>query len=110
MSRRFIDNRRPFTVAQALVPAASTLGQRHQSLTETPKPERGPAQSSATLIVTGLADGEYVIQRWDTLRDEILRQDAGRVHHSNYFGYGLQLTPPAFWSDIAARVIRQAAK
>jgi hypothetical protein len=51
-----------------------------------------------------------VIQRWDTLRDEILRQDAGRVHHSNYFGYGLQLTPPAFWSDIAARVIRQAAQ
>jgi hypothetical protein len=39
MSRRFFDNRRPFTVAQALVPAASTLvstpGRRCQSLAET---------------------------------------------------------------------------
>ena len=39
MSRRFFDNRRPFTVAQALVPAASTFvstpGRRCQSLAET---------------------------------------------------------------------------
>jgi hypothetical protein len=73
------------------------------------KPERGPAQASASLNVTGLADGEYVVEWWDTLRGEILRRDAGRVRHSNHFGYGLELKTPPFWADIAARVIRQAA-
>ena len=42
-------------------------------------------------------------------RGEILRRDAGRVRHSNHFGYGLELKTPPFWADIAARVIRQAA-
>ena len=49
MSRRFFDNHRPFTVAQALVPAASTLvstlGRRCQSLTETLV--HGPRRSSS---------------------------------------------------------------
>ena len=35
MFRRFFGNHRPFTVAQALVPAVSTLRRRCQSLTET---------------------------------------------------------------------------
>ena len=50
-----------------------------------------------------------MVEWWDTLRGEILRRDAGRVLHSNHFGYGLELKPPPFWADIAARVSRQAA-
>jgi hypothetical protein len=71
------------------------------------KPERGPEQSAASLNVAGLADGEYEIQWFDTLNGAILRRDAGQVRLANHFGYGLELRPPAFWGDIAARVIRK---
>ncbi len=71
------------------------------------KPERGSSQSAASLNVTGLADGEYVVQWWDTLRGQVLREDAGRVRSSDHFGYGLELKPPPFWRDIAARVTRK---
>jgi len=74
------------------------------------KPERGPGQSAASLNVTGLADGEYTIDWWDTIRGEIIRQDTGQVRRSNHFGYGLDLKPPPFWRDIAARVTRKDSK
>ena len=74
------------------------------------KAERGPSQTAASLNVTGLADGEYGIDWWDTIRGEILRQDTGRVRRSNHFGYGLELKPPPFWRDIAVRVTRKDPK
>jgi hypothetical protein len=74
------------------------------------KAERGPSQPAASLNVTGLADGEYSIDWWDTIRGEILRQDTGRVRRSNHFGYGLELKPPPFWRDISARVTRKDSK
>ncbi len=74
------------------------------------KPERGPSQSAASLNVTGLADGQYTIDWWDTIRGEIIRQDTGQVRRSDHFGYGLELKPPPFWRDIAARVTRKDSK
>lgn len=71
------------------------------------KPESGPSQRNASLNVTGLADGEYVIAWWDTIHGRIVRQDGGRVRASDHFGYGLELLPPPFWGDIAARVTRK---
>lgn len=68
---------------------------------------RGPRQESASLNVTGLADGDYVIEWWDTSRGEVVRRDQGRVRRSDHFGYGLELKPPPFWGDIAARVVRR---
>ena len=70
------------------------------------QPVRGPEQTGASLNVTGLDDGRYTVEWWDTRRGEILRQDRGRVRSSNHFGYGLELRPPPFWGDIAARVVR----
>ncbi len=72
------------------------------------KPQRGPAQPSASLNFTGLADGEYLIDWWDTLKGEVVRRDSGHVRRSNHFGYGLEVKPPPFWGDIAARVTRKA--
>lgn len=69
------------------------------------KPLRGLAQQAASVNVTGLADGEYVIEWWDTLRGEVLRRDPASVKKSRHFGYGLEMKPPPFWGDIAARVI-----
>jgi hypothetical protein len=71
---------------------------------------KGPAQDAASLNVTGLADGEYAIEWWDTARGGILRRDTGRVRRSRHFGYGLELKPPPFWGDIAARVVRAATQ
>ena len=68
--------------------------------------ERGPRQEAASLNVTGLADGDYLIEWWDTLRGEVVRRDQGRVRRSDHFGYGLELKPPPFRGDIAARVVR----
>ncbi len=74
------------------------------------KAERGPEQGAASVNVTGLADGEYVVQWWDTIRGEVVRQDTGRVRRSDHFGYGLELKPPSFWKDIAARVTRKETR
>jgi hypothetical protein len=74
------------------------------------KPERGPGQPAASLNVTGLDDGSYEIEWWDTIRGETVRRDTGRVRRSNHFGYGLELKPPPFWRDIAARVTRKDQK
>ena len=56
---------------------------------------------------TGLADGEYRIEWWDTLSGRVLRTDRGRVKRLDHFGYGLDLNPPEFQGDIAAKVTRQ---
>ena len=68
------------------------------------KSERGPEQTAASLNVTGLADGEFVVEWWDTMRGGVVHRDAGPVRRSNHFGYGLELRPPPFWRDIAASV------
>jgi hypothetical protein len=70
------------------------------------KAVRGPRQDAASVNVTGLADGSYVIEWWDTMRGEVVRRDQARVKRSDHFGYGLELKPPPFWGDIAARVVR----
>jgi hypothetical protein len=72
------------------------------------KAERGPEQAAASMNVIGLGDGEYEVEWWDTERGTVLRRDQGRARASNHFGYGLELKPPPFWGDIAARVIRRA--
>jgi hypothetical protein len=71
------------------------------------KVERGGPQPAASVNFTGLADGEYLIEWWDTSRGAIVREDAGRVRASDHFGYGLTLTPPPFDGDIAAKVNRR---
>ncbi|MCZ2152334.1 MAG: hypothetical protein LC114_00295, partial [Bryobacterales bacterium] len=70
------------------------------------KPNRGGPQAGASLNVRGLDDGRYTIEWWDTRRGEVIRRDKGNVRHSRHFGYGLELAPPAFEYDIAARVVR----
>jgi hypothetical protein len=74
------------------------------------KAERGGTQQGASVNFTGLADGEYDIEWWDTTRGEVLGEDQGRVRGSDHFGYGLTLTPPPFEGDIAARVKRRGAR
>ena len=69
---------------------------------------RGNPTNGATLNVVGLADGEYRIEWWDTTTGKVLRTDPGSVRRMRHFGYGLELKPPEFWGDIAAKVRRQA--
>jgi hypothetical protein len=71
------------------------------------KPERGPETTSASLNVTGLGDGLYAVEWWDTMRGIVISRETGRVRASNHFGYGLELKPPPFWKDIAVRVTRK---
>jgi hypothetical protein len=71
------------------------------------KAERGRGQEAASVDVIGLDDGEYAVEWWDTLRGTMVRRDEGRIRASNHFGYGLELKPPAFWRDIAAKVTRR---
>ncbi|MGE5647464.1 MAG: DUF5060 domain-containing protein [Acidobacteriota bacterium] len=69
-------------------------------------PLRGPAVPAASVNVIGLGDGDYEIEWWDTAKGEIIRNDRGDVRHLRHFGYGLELKPPEFRGDIAARVMR----
>ena len=71
------------------------------------QPVRGPSQAAASVNIVGLADGNYEVEWWDTLTGQIIRRDAANVDHLRHFGYGIELNPPEFWGDIAARVIRQ---
>lgn len=71
------------------------------------KPVQGPPQNGASLNVKGLADGEYTIEWWDTQRGELIQREKGNVKHTRHFGYGLELKPPAFQYDIAARITRE---
>jgi hypothetical protein len=64
----------------------------------------GPKQTGVSLNVVGLGDGEYRIEWWNTNTGEVLRIDEGNVNHLRHFGYGLELEPPEFWGDIAAKV------
>jgi hypothetical protein len=68
------------------------------------KVERGSSQTDASVNVTGLEDGDYSIEWWDTGTGEVMREDSGRVKSSDHFGYGLELKPPPFWGSIAAKV------
>ena len=67
----------------------------------------GESQRAASVNATGLADGEYRIEWWDTLSGRVVRTDRGRVKRLDHFGYGLDLNPPEFQGDIAAKVTRQ---
>jgi hypothetical protein len=70
------------------------------------KAVRGPRQAGASLNVVGLVDGKYEVEWWDTSSGEIVRKDNGDVRRLRHFGYGLELRPPEFWGDIAARIAR----
>ena len=70
------------------------------------KPVRGPRQRSSSCNVIGLADGRYEVNWYDTSTGEIIGRENVSVNHLDHFGYGIELKPPEFWGDIAARVIR----
>jgi len=74
------------------------------------KSVRGGPQPKAKANVTPLEDGDYSIEWWDTTTGAVVRTDTGAVNHMTDFGYGLELNPPPFWGDIAARVIKQGAQ
>ena len=67
-------------------------------------------QYSAPCNVVGLADGAYQVEWYDTSSGRILRRDTASVDHLTHFGHGIELKPPEFWGDIAARVIRKGRK
>ncbi len=71
---------------------------------------RGPRQAGASVNVVGLADGNYEIEWWDTFAGKTIRREATTVDHLTHFGYGIELKPPEFWGDLAARIIRQGKK
>jgi hypothetical protein len=71
---------------------------------------RGPQQEDASANFVGLADGTYEIEWWDSNTGSILKRDEAAVHHLNHFGYGLELKPPPFWGDIAAKIIRKGSE
>jgi hypothetical protein len=68
---------------------------------------KGPRQEAARLNVVGLDDGKYTVEWWDTSSGEVIRKDSGDVNHLRHVGYGLDLKPPAFWGDIAAKISRE---
>ncbi len=68
---------------------------------------RGESQPKVKANAAPLEDGDYTVEWWDTTTGAIVRTDPGVVNHLTDFGYGLELTPPAFWGDIAARVIKK---
>jgi hypothetical protein len=71
------------------------------------KAVRGGGQASAIVNVVGLEAGDYRIEWWDTNTGKIVREDKGDVVPLRHFGYGLELKPPEFWGDIAAKVVRR---
>jgi len=73
------------------------------------KAVRGESQRSAKANIVPLEDGEYTVEWFDTSTGAVVRTDAGKVNHLTHFGYGLELNPPEFWGDIAARVLKQGA-
>ena len=66
--------------------------------------QRGPKTIGASLNMAGLADGRYEIEWWDTTTGALIRTDRAGVRALRDFGYGLELKPPEFWGDIAAKV------
>jgi Domain of unknown function (DUF5060) len=72
------------------------------------KAVRGAKQTAASVNVVGLADGAYEIEWWDTSSGAVVRHDRANVRQLRHFGYGLEMKPPEFWGDIAARVVRVA--
>lgn len=70
---------------------------------------RGPSQARVKANIAPLEDGDYTVEWWDTTTGDVVRTDPGVVNHLTDFGYGLELTPPEFWGDIAARVIKKGA-
>ena len=71
---------------------------------------RGPGQQDANANVVGLADGTYEVEWWDSVSGAVLKRDQDTVNHLNHFGYGLELKPPPFWGDIAAKIIRKGGQ
>jgi len=68
---------------------------------------RGPGQKDATANFVGLSDGTYEVEWWDSASGAVLKRDQETVNHLNHFGYGLELKPPPFWGDIAAKIVRK---
>jgi hypothetical protein len=68
---------------------------------------RGSSQTAASVNVVGLGAGDYRIEWWSTSTGKIIREDKGDVAPLSHFGYGLELKPPDFWGDIAAKVVRR---
>ena len=71
------------------------------------KSERGPEQTEASVNVVGLEPGNYKIEFISTTTGEVVGTDSQPVKPLRHFGYGVELKPPPFWGDIAARIIRQ---
>jgi len=67
--------------------------------------ERGPAQKGAGVNVTGLDEGHYRIEWWSTSTGELLGTDSQPVRPLRHFGHGIELNPPEFWGDVAARIL-----
>lgn len=70
------------------------------------KTVRGESQAAASVNLAGLGDGEYEIDWWNTSEGVTIRRDRANVRHLRHFGHGLEMKPPEFWGDIAARVVR----
>jgi hypothetical protein len=71
------------------------------------KAEHGPPQKGASVNVAGLAEGNYRIEWWNTTTGEMIGRDSQPVRPLRHFGHGIELRPPEFQGDVAARIIRQ---
>ncbi len=71
------------------------------------QPQRGPAQTDASLNVAGLCPGNYKILYINATTGEIADTDSQPVRPQRHFGYGIELNPPKFWGDVAVKIIRQ---
>jgi hypothetical protein len=71
------------------------------------KLEPGPTRKDASVNLDGLAEGNYRIEWWDTKKGEVIAAEAQPVRPQRHFGHGIELRPPAFQGDVAAKVIRQ---
>lgn len=71
---------------------------------------RGEPQKAASANVEGLGAGNYKIEWWDTNTGKVVGNDSQPLRPLRHFGYGIELRPPPFEGDIAAKILRNGEK
>ena len=67
----------------------------------------GGKREGAVLAVEGPDEGNYRIEWFDTATGESLGRDSQPARPQRHFGRGIELKPPPFHGDVAARILRQ---
>ncbi|HLF94437.1 MAG TPA: hypothetical protein VJB14_13320 [Planctomycetota bacterium] len=68
---------------------------------------KGEKQSGASVNVTGLDEGNYKVEFFDTTTGGIVGSDSQPARPLRHFGRGLDLQLPDFWGDVAVRITKR---